>query len=284
MTRTSCPGWLSPLSGSDLPIAGGPSIPGHKEFLVSPQRHPRPATPGNCLAPLGVGWQTQGSAHSATWDPEHRPPASQKCPHSHLAPEVSRTRGTPPAKTLRVTRYLCPFQTRMMEPTMESGPQQSDHGCLQSPGLTACHKEKTGYSGFTQGLEGPAHLRVLLTTSPGLRDGCGLTLGLPQSTVETRGRCLENHRAPPPRHSQHRRDDRVPSRSWPPGGPAPRQTQRKDAGTAVINTPPWGGLGQPPLLALSQRKPGCCALVWEPLAASAPGPDHFPGHVYLRYR
>lgn len=53
---------------------------------------------------------------------------------------------------------------------------------------------------------------------------------------------------------------------------------------AGTNTPPWGGLGQPLLRTPSERKPGCCALVWEPLAASTPGPDHFPGHVYLRYR
>ena len=100
-----------------------------------------------------------------------------------------------------------------------------------------------GYSGFMQGLEGPAHLCALLTTSPGLRDGCGLTVELPQSTGETQGRCLENHRAPPPHHSQHQRDDRVPSRSWPPGGPTPRQTQRKDAGTASSTPRPgvaWG--------------------------------------------
>ena len=93
--------------GPPSPVSGGPDIPGRKELLVGPRHHHRPATPGNCLAPQESAgrprtWHTLLPGARSTAHQAWRPPASQNCPHPHLAPEVSRTRGTP--QTPRVTR------------------------------------------------------------------------------------------------------------------------------------------------------------------------------------
>lgn len=100
---------------------------------------------------------------------------------------------------------------------------------------------KTGYSGFTQGLEGPAPPPCPAHPSP-----------RPQAAVDSRWGCHEaqgdsrqvlgDHRRPT-RHSQHRRDDWVPSQAGLPGSQHHARHKGRTLGQPSSTPCPGGAWG-----------------------------------------
>lgn len=130
---------------------------------------------------------------------------------------------------------------------------------------------ETGYSGFTQGLEGQP-LRVLLTTSQAS-----------EAAVDSRWGC---HKAQgrleagawriigaPPRHSQHRRDDWVPSQAGLPGPSTTPDTKEGRWDSQVINTPPWGPGAAAAACSVPAEARLLCSGLGAPGGHCSPGPS-----------